>query len=415
MATELYVLAFITAYKNQPHLWDPELTSQVRSKTRHLYLQKVANEFQKNTNVSLSLDQVRAIISHLRYKYRTAFKYCKISGEQSSNGPFVWYFKKLTFLPSPLENDSITKLGQYELTRTQIIKILKTYEAFPHLWDTSLIENYCQNKRLEALEGMQNAIETKLGLKTNASDLKSYINCIHLHCSNEKRLERIKKTGCRSQYFKYMLYLYDHVGPFLCSVCHQKFASALKLKVHQSQHDGSVPLTCSICQKEYANIEPYIAHIRRHMDDLNVECKECGKRFLRLAELTIHMRAHTGAKPYCCQYCGMCFRHGTAFIVHKRRHEKKYLHKCPVCSKGFYEKDHMNMHLDTHKQERNHICKICGKAFKTKTTLRSHILIHEEGRNHECKVCGKMFKNRIGVSQHMRTHRKKEAEVDLKM
>lgn len=359
-------------------------------------------------------DLVTAVIKRIRQDYRERLKRLK-SNEQRGTAVKTkpvpsWYFGKLEFLEPFLDTYSIVKLDSQrtQLKSEQIIKILKIYKKFSHLWDTNLLENVCTNKRTEALEQMSKTVNAELRLKINKNSLKSYLEAIHGHFSREKAFIITKKGNASeniSAYYEHMMFLYDHVGPFICSGCGRRLRNPLHSKVHEIKCYGADPLKCAQCGKTYEQVEPYIAHARRHMNDLSEKCKECGKMFMRPADLRIHMRGHNGIKPYFCELCGMSFTMPSSLKEHKRRHDKQYVAFCSICSKGFYTNDKLKIHMYIHSNVRNFACKTCGKAFKTKKTLHAHEFTHEEGRNHPCPLCGKMYKNRIGVHQHLRTHR----------
>ncbi|XP_075155028.1 uncharacterized protein LOC142228474 [Haematobia irritans] len=414
MNNELYVRTMITAYKMQPFLWNSNNSSQVRAKERPRCLQKIANEMESKLNVSMTSHLVGAVIARLRHDYREKQKrMAECRGDmRNKNQNSTSAIDNMDFLQPFMEHQSIYNLDPClpPLTSDEIVQVIDIYKQIPVLWNTDLIENVCTNKRQEALEQMQNLLETEMGIQVSVNTLKKYTHCIHAFFTKEKRksLTGMPTSLERSALYKYMQFLMDHVGPFKCYQCRRAFLNRLNLKVHCAEHDGSIPLKCSLCSKEYRTTDAYMAHARRHMDDLKFACKECGKKFSRPADLEIHRRCHTGAKPYCCEICGVSFRHSQAFTTHKRRHQKQYMHHCPICLKGFYKKDQMSNHLRTHNNIRDILCKICGKGFKTKKTMHQHLSTHEEGRKHLCTQCGKNFKNKTGLAQHLKIHRKCE-------
>ncbi|XP_073831488.1 uncharacterized protein [Musca autumnalis] len=399
------VQSFIAVYKSQKMLWEYGVSSQLSAPQKIQYLKQIGCDFEEKHNQSLTMDQIRDIVAHLRSRYRIAIQ--NDGGENKSKSP--WYVKLLNFLPSASFNPTLTQLGCHNLKKVQIIQILKIYEEFPHLWNTDLVEYVCNNKRDEALKQMIDAIQQKFNLEININDLKMYVSRINLFCSRDKRLE-MKKTEPEaiSEYYKHMKYLRDHVGPFECFKCKKTFVHAFTFKTHVDSHGGNGSVKCKICEKTYTIYISYVQHCRRHMDDLPSECKECGKRFIRDADMRLHLRTHSGAKPYCCELCGKEFRHSNALLLHKKRHNKEYCHTCPECPRQFYALHELKNHMVIHRDERNCVCNICGKAFKAKTTLKSHLLTHETELKYPCEICGKMFKNRMGIYHHMKTHRRRE-------
>ncbi|XP_073828393.1 uncharacterized protein [Musca autumnalis] len=410
--------AFITAYRYEEPLWNRKrYRNELRYTNRQNCLKTIALSIESQQNISLDTNLVDLIIRHIRKDYKEKLMQFKTAEQQkaaadSKNVP-MWYFEKLAFL-EPFVNSGKTgkrKSHRRHLTKEHILQIVEIYKRFPNLWNTDLVENLCSNKRDEAIEEMTKAVRDEVGVKIKESSLKNYLEKIQAHFYKEKSIALINRgkiTDQNSIYFEHMLFLYDHSGPFDCTVCGQRFRNRLNCQSHLYQrHQQGEPLTCSICNKVYENLGPYVAHIRRHMSDLPDECKECGKRFIRRADLRMHMRIHAGIKPYCCEMCGMSFTASSAFKNHIRRHNKDYRVHCEICNKGFYGRDLLRVHMTKHTNERNFPCSVCGKAFRNKDDLRKHETIHVEGRNYPCSLCGKMFKNRYGVQQHLRTHRSK--------
>lgn len=412
---DLNYKAILFAYQNQPSLWNRNLfPNKLNNDERNLCLKNIALELKTARNIELDTSMVGHILLRIRQEYCVKLRrYKTIEQRKAAERNKIvpgWYFKQLAFLQPMMDHFTITKLDSQRtnLTKEQIIQILEIYKNFPVLWNTSLVENVCSNKRQEALERMLKPIHKEMGLKINVSILQQYLDSIHAHLSKEKTmlLKNNKNNENISMYYDHMKFLHDHVGPFCCGICGRRNRSPLHLKVHIYQkHNRNDPLRCPMCNKIYQQMEPYVAHARRHMNDLRVECKECGKRFIRHADLRVHMYTHTGIKSYCCEVCGSVFTTASALVDHKRRHEKLYKVFCEICSKGFYYDEKLREHMTTHTNIRNYACGICGKKFKAKKTLKAHKSTHEEGRNHPCPLCGKMYKNKIGVSQHLRTHR----------
>uniref|UniRef100_A0A1I8N5G2 Uncharacterized protein n=1 Tax=Musca domestica TaxID=7370 RepID=A0A1I8N5G2_MUSDO len=379
---DLNYKAILFAYQNQPSLWNRNLfPNKLNNDERNLCLKNIALELKTARNIELDTSMVTRhtyCVKLRRYKTIEQRK----AAERNKIVP-GWYFKQLAFLQPMMDHFTITKLDSQRtnLTKEQIIQILEIYKNFPVLWNTSLVENVCSNKRQEALERMLKPIHKEMGLKINVSILQQYLDSIHAHLSKEKTmlLKNNKNNENISMYYDHMKFLHDHVGPFCCGICGRRNRSPLHLKVHIYQkHNRNDPLRCPMCNKIYQQMEPYVAHARRHMNDLRVECKECGM-FIRHADLRVHMYTHTGIKSYCCEVCGSVFTTASALVDHKRRHEKLYKVFCEICSKGFYYDEKLREHMTTHTNIRNYACGICGKKFKAKKTLKAHKSTHEEG------------------------------------
>ncbi|XP_019892619.2 zinc finger and BTB domain-containing protein 41 isoform X5 [Musca domestica] len=406
--------AVIEAYQNEPRLWNTkEFPNVLNDAERNECLERIALEIKNTQKIELNSNQVDLLIHQIRRTYIDNIKRFKNAEQREaaaeSNRVPLWYFNSLSFLESIVnEGTDVKSVNRRHLKREQILQMIDIYKKFPHLWNTNLPENVCANKRQEAIQRMKKTLRIEMGLKIKVCSLKNYLETIHAHFYNEKSniINQGKRGKPNSAFFDRMLFLNDHVGPFICKFCGRRHRSPLAQKVHiyQSHHQKD-PLKCLICAKIYEKTEPYVAHVRRHMSDLPDECKECGKRFIRAADLRLHMRTHTGVKPYCCEICGAAFTLSSALQSHIRRHKKEYRHYCEICLKGFPTKHEMECHIPTHTNERKYRCSICGKAFKCRKTTRIHETTHVEGRHHPCPLCGKMFKNDVGVKQHLRTHR----------
>ncbi|XP_061386265.1 zinc finger protein 124-like [Musca vetustissima] len=343
------LILFIELYKQQDGLWNPNVKTKNLKKSKEMYLKEMRKDLKNQYQIDMTIIQIEKIIKYLHRRYQ--------------------------------RSQEASKMDENPL-----------------------------NKRKEAIEEMLQTVNAELNWGIDEDQLKDYLQFIHQKFSKEKRLD-IKNENCSQannkkhvSYYKHMLFLYDHVGPFKCPQCNTENKNAQSYKIHKSQHDGSMPMKCSLCQKEFKVVSTYVLHARRHMNDLEDVCQECGKKFINSYDLRIHMRSHTGSKPFCCEICGVSFRHLQTFTCHKRRHEKNYLHHCPTCSKGFYSKGKLDDHIRSHKQIREFKCETCGKAFITKKTLQQHLVTHEDIRKFACSLCGKSFKLKIGLHQHMRTH-----------
>ncbi|XP_075155027.1 uncharacterized protein LOC142228473 [Haematobia irritans] len=403
---EQHYLSFIAAYKNQPRLWNYKIYPKKfkSKKERDSFLLKIANDMRNRINVTMSCDDVSAVIKRIRQDYRDKLKRGQTNDKDPGREPKSKR-SVLEFLDPFLDCYSIFKLDTHRalLKKEEILDILCIYRRYPYLWNSNLSEYVCSNKRSEALKQMTEAVRLEMNLDINENALKKYLLSVHSHCSKDKGNALIGKET--SGYYNHMKFLHRHVGPFCCSDCGRKNRNPLQFRIHKYLNHGGEPLKCPQCGKVYEALEPYIAHSRRHMNDLRAKCKECGKMFMRAADVRIHMRTHTGAKPYFCEICGSSFTMPSSLKEHRRRHDKLYKVFCEICARGFYSNDKLVAHMDTHSDIRKYACKKCGKAFKTKKTLRAHEHTHEEGRNYPCPMCGKMYKNRIGVAQHLRTHR----------
>lgn len=418
LKTKEHVTTFIEAYKNQPSLWNKNFPCLRYKEKRQKCLQKIADELNKQHNLSFTWNQIASVVIYLCRKYREDLKGIK---ESSAGGENLytpsWFFEDLHFLKPFMENNQIAKLDSHmpDLLPNQVIELLRIYKGLPHIWNTNMIEHYCKNKVEAAKQEMLQTLEKDLGIKINANILENYFrtvnNCFnrakrkkHNREANKFETEASPEDNSLEDYYEHMLFLNDHVGSFKCSQCKRSFKSPIYLKIHQSNAHGCEPIQCSQCKKPFKSFTAFTNHAKRHMEDLNHECTECGKKFLHSTDLRIHMRYHTGVKPFCCEICGASFRYIQGFTNHRRRHIKDYLHTCEKCGKGFYSKDRYNDHMNSHSNTRNQVCNICGKAFITKRSLQQHVVIHDDIRRYSCKLCGKSFKQKTGVNQHMRTH-----------
>lgn len=414
MTSRENVEALIDAYESQPKLWNTKFTKQPKIKTdRNKCMQQIATTLLNDMKLEITVREVAAVIAHLRLICRIKLERDKSHITYSEAQKNAWLFERLRFLTPFVDSHPVAVLEShpYDLMHNEILQLLDIYKRYPHLWNKEILESCCENKRTAALGQMLKDIDFQMDIEVNENTLKKYLYVVHTNFSRQKRREMgiLVSKEPRFEYYEHIIFLYDHLGPFRCSVCRRIFMGLLQVKAHQYEHNETIGLHCPQCKKGFKAVAPYKAHVRRHMNDLGIECKECGRRFLRLHDLRSHMLGHTDTKPFCCDVCGMSFRHVQGFKVHKRRHVKAYSHFCEVCEKGCYSQHELNTHMRIHRDIRDFVCPICSKAFKTKKTMKQHIFIHEEGRNHMCPLCGKTFKNKIGLGHHVKTHSKKFA------
>ena len=112
-----------------------------------------------------------------------------------------------------------------------------------------------------------------------------------------------------------------------CSVCHQTFGTASRLKSHKCIHSGLK--TRKTAERRYV-------------------CDICTEAFVISSALTRHRRIHTHDKP----------------------------HTCDVCQKRFTSRGHLKTHILTHTAERAHKCDVCQKQFTQARSHKAHMLIH---------------------------------------
>uniref|UniRef100_A0A1I8PJ11 Uncharacterized protein n=1 Tax=Stomoxys calcitrans TaxID=35570 RepID=A0A1I8PJ11_STOCA len=414
MRNRSHVVALLAAYEKHPQLWKLDKTARLKKADRELHLRQIAEEME-NANIPMTnTSQIEEILRSLRSSYRNYINHFDPNDRKGEKRKTPWYAKYLEFM-RPCMEMTITRINeQYsKLSPQQIVQILGIYKKYPHLWNTDLVEYVCNNKRLEALQDMQQILEKEMGMEVDIESLKRYVYNLHMYCSREKRLlvEKLCEQSDICKYYKHMSFLVDHCGPSSCSACGKKFKGVFVLKIHHSTHHENETnlkrLQCSVCHKVYKKQEPYVAHARKHMKDFKHECKECGRQFIRAADLQIHTRYHTGEMPYCCEICGHNVKCAQELTTHRRRHNKEYVHYCQECSQGFYTKNLLTNHMRMkHIKKREFVCDTCGKGFTTKIYLTRHKAIHLQGINHFCKLCGKGYKNKAGIYHHMRTHRR---------
>lgn len=405
----------IELYKNQPSLWNKELPFHRFKDKRQLTLEETTKELNKSLSLQMNWKEVADIISYIYRKHRIDFKRLRRYEEERRDTKAkkykrCWFFDELYFLrPKPVMQLKKLDAALPDLSAHQVIKIIEIYKAFPHLWNSNLIEFICSNKRHAASMEMLKSLETNLDIKINMAALEEYLRGLHCYFSREKCRRKTnnvttKTKNCNEDYYEHLMYLYDHEGPFNCPDCKRILTKPLLYKIHKATHDDSIPFVCSQCQREFKTMQSYTVHAKRHFEDLEYACSQCDKKFVAYGVLRLHLLTHTGDRPYCCEICGASYRQVQCLNRHRRRHEKRYSHVCQICAKGYYSKKTYEDHMNSHMNIRQHICALCGKGFITSKALKTHAVTHEDARNHACKLCGKTFKLKIGVLQHMRTH-----------
>lgn len=147
-----------------------------------------------------------------------------------------------------------------------------------------------------------------------------------------------------------------------CYICHKKYESKYKLKLHMYSHTGERPFVCEVC----------------------------GIGFTRGPNLNAHRRVHSGAKPFPCTRCGRGFRHPSDRIVHM---------VTEVCTR-------VSRHVQA-TASGGWMCGACGEEnFESEEQAERHARQHETGRAMACPVCLQNFKGCKAhrLVRHVREH-----------
>ncbi|XP_073831941.1 uncharacterized protein [Musca autumnalis] len=237
LQSEKHFRAFMAAYHKEAHLWDhKQFPHKLNNEDSLIYLQNMTKEIKCLLDVELDTNLIAHIIETIRTEYKskmTLFKTPEQEAAAVANKSVPdWYFGALAFLKPHLQHSIQLNCDtqRKHLSREQILQIISIYKQFPQLWNTSLVEYVCLNKRQEAYAKMSQIIHSKMGLKIRENTLQQYLKGMHDHFTKEKIIihnSTGKKETPNLLYYEHLKFLNGHVEPFFCSFCGVKKKSPL--------------------------------------------------------------------------------------------------------------------------------------------------------------------------------------------
>ncbi|XP_041046914.1 zinc finger protein ZXDC [Carcharodon carcharias] len=245
----------------------------------------------------------------------------------------------------------------------------------------------------------------------------------HLHSHGKLRPFGCQAERCGKRFttvYNLKAHMKAHVQElaFVCEVCSQPFATALKLSGHRRSHfEPQRPFKCDVpgCEKTFITISALGSHNRSHFrDQEHFTCSfpGCDKRYDKACRLKIHLRSHTGERPFICDFdgCGWSFTCMSKLLRHKRTHEDDRRFVCPVdgCGKSFTRAEHLKGHSITHLGTRPFVCPVegCEARFSARSSLYIHSKKHLEDADKvktRCPLsnCSKLFNSKHSIKTHM--------------
>ncbi|XP_043563486.1 zinc finger protein ZXDC-like isoform X1 [Chiloscyllium plagiosum] len=245
----------------------------------------------------------------------------------------------------------------------------------------------------------------------------------HLHSHGKLRPFGCQAERCGKRFttvYNLKAHMKAHVQElaFVCEVCSQPFATALKLSGHRRSHfEPQRPFKCDVpgCEKTFITISALGSHNRSHFrDQEHFTCSfpGCDKRYDKACRLKIHLRSHTGERPFICDFdgCGWSFTCMSKLLRHKRTHEDDRRFVCPVdgCGKSFTRAEHLKGHSITHLGTRPFVCPVegCEARFSARSSLYIHSKKHLEDAEKvktRCPLsnCSKFFNSKHSIKTHM--------------
>ncbi|XP_059505680.1 zinc finger protein ZXDC [Stegostoma tigrinum] len=245
----------------------------------------------------------------------------------------------------------------------------------------------------------------------------------HLHSHGKLRPFGCQAERCGKRFttvYNLKAHMKAHVQElaFVCEVCSQPFATALKLSGHRRSHfEPQRPFKCDVpgCEKTFITISALGSHNRSHFrDQEHFTCSfpGCDKRYDKACRLKIHLRSHTGERPFICDFdgCGWSFTCMSKLLRHKRTHEDDRRFVCPVdgCGKSFTRAEHLKGHSITHLGTRPFVCPVegCEARFSARSSLYIHSKKHLEDAEKvktRCPLsnCSKLFNSKHSIKTHM--------------
>jgi len=196
----------------------------------------------------------------------------------------------------------------------------------------------------------------------------------------------------------------DKSRPYLCTVCHKRFATKCGVKVHSKRHKGENVYSCPQCGKKCSSQSNLRGHVYIHTG--KYKCTECGRCCKSSTELAVHRRSHSGEKPFECTVCSKGFATLRELVLHNRIHSGEKPYKCHVCEKAFSQSSALHTHMRVHTGDKPYKCSLCNKCFSQSSGLQLHKRhVHSNRRPYLCPYCGKLFKTNGDLKQHVRIHK----------
>ncbi|KAK7791482.1 hypothetical protein R5R35_008813 [Gryllus longicercus] len=199
-------------------------------------------------------------------------------------------------------------------------------------------------------------------------------------------------------------HMWTHTKPYVCSVCHARFATKGNLIVHNRRHSGELPHVCLLCQATFSTRGNLLRHRKAHSGEKPWQCTVCSSRFTEKKSLKVHMRRHTGERPYHCTMCPKSFTQAGILQTHVAAHLDQRAFPCSLCGKSFRQKSQLRLHEQRHAGLWKYECTLCPSKFLTKGDMQRHKRIHTGERPFTCKLCQKTFTRQQSLNEHMNRH-----------
>ncbi|XP_067014047.2 gastrula zinc finger protein XlCGF57.1 [Anabrus simplex] len=257
-----------------------------------------------------------------------------------------------------LSSDNVDDIGKKQDIERVVIKVEET--------DTELYYNEEETAGTGGAESLQ----------SNAEQIKSMLQVMTSSAATEKN--------------------------YPCEICHKKFASPVRLRVHQLVH--SDPHVCQHCGKKFSHSGNFRTHLSTHATERPFACTLCDKTFAWEPYLKKHMKQHSTEKPHVCQLCLKSFHTWMSLRSHMNIHIKEKLYSCPHCDSKFAKQYNVRRHLLTHIGEKRFECNQCDRRFTRMCELRQHLLTHTDEKPYVCNECGKSFRRKNSLSEHVLLH-----------
>jgi len=139
-------------------------------------------------------------------------------------------------------------------------------------------------------------------------------------------------------------------------------------------------------------------------DGSSITCEHCGETCDTKRKFYNHMRKHLQDNAIICDVCNKGFQYKSQYELHVRKHTGERPYRCHICAAGFTQKNVLVDHLRTHTGEKPFKCEECHLEFTQRSNLKSHMTIHSGEKPYKCEICHKSFRLKDSLREHESLH-----------
>lgn len=215
---------------------------------------------------------------------------------------------------------------------------------------------------------------------------------IFIPASTGKKKIHLVFTKTRTERDKSKDKSFEHIETFIigdrlwysCTLCNAKFPFMPNARTHvRTQHLKPKTFTCDHCDKGYRTQNDLDRHMKVHLER-PFQCEMCHRRFDTEEKLKIHFSGqHEGReRRYQCGNCDKMFLTMQHLKQHILIHSDEYSYRCDICNKGFIYERNCRLHRQTHnKRDNAFTCDVCCKKFVSRKRFEMHIVEKHFGKD----------------------------------